>query len=85
VQQEQELAIALARQAGTEAAVEAAFGVLGPDLSLDLGPVDAERRVGDPVVKARIRAGMSVLRQAVAEADVRACCPLTSMSARQIA
>ena len=64
VQQEQQRAVADARQAGAEAAVEALLLGFLADLLLDLLPLHAERRIGEHVVEV-------LARQAVGR---RACC-----------
>ena len=61
VQQEQQRAVADARQARPEAAVEALLLGLLADLLLDLLPLDAERRIGEHVVE--VLAGQAVGRQ----------------------
>ena len=57
VQQEEQRAVADARQAGAEAAVEALLLVLLADLLLDLLPLHAERRIGEHVVELLVRGG----------------------------
>jgi hypothetical protein len=68
VQQEQQRAVADARQAGAEAAVEALLLVLLADFLLDLLPLHAEGRVGQHVVE--LLAGQAVVAERVAEDDV---------------
>jgi hypothetical protein len=66
--EEQQRAIRHARQAGTEAAIEALSLGLLTDLLLDLLPLDAERRVRQHVVELAMR--VPVLGKRVAENDV---------------
>ncbi len=74
VQQEQQRAIADARQAGAEAAVEALLLGLLADLLLDLLPLHAEGRIGEHVVE--VLAGQAVVGERVAEDDVGDVLPL---------
>ena len=64
---EQERLIRDARQAGAEAAGEAALLVFLGDLALDFLPIDAERRVGQAV--AERLAGVPILGEGLAEGD----------------
>jgi hypothetical protein len=68
VKQEEERAIAHARQAGAEASVEALLLGLLPDFLLDLLPLHPERRIRQHVVE--VFAGQTVGREGVAEDDV---------------
>jgi hypothetical protein len=83
VQQEQQRAVADARQAGAEAAVEAHLLGFLADFRLDLLPLDAEGRIGKHVVE--VLAVQAVGGEGVAEDDVGDVLPLISMSALQMA
>ena len=72
--EEQQRAIRHARQAGTEAAIEALALVLLADFLLDLLPLNAERRIGQHVVELRV--SVAVFRQRVARDDVGDILPL---------
>src|SRR5260221_9674995 len=68
VHQEEQLPVALARQPKPKASVEAKPFVFVANLALDLRPINAERRVRNPVVEAL--ALVAVDGEAVAEDDV---------------
>ena len=74
VQQEQQRAVADARQAGAEAAVEALLLGFLADLLLDLLPLHAEGRIGEHVVE--VLARQAVVGERVAEDDVGDVLPL---------